>query len=84
MNKLNIPEGLLTTNQLAIFLNIHPWTIRYWVKNEKIKYFQLGRVVRFDRNEVLRSLEQNANKAPDKYSSLKNRLGQKHQLKRGV
>jgi excisionase family DNA binding protein len=69
---------LLTIGELSEYLKVHPCTIRIWVKEGRIKAYGKGRILRFEKSEVLRSLERNGNSEPD-YRSLKIRLRQKHQ-----
>lgn len=77
-----IKNHLVTIQELAEYLRVHPCTIRIWVKEGLIKAYGNGRILRFDRGEVLRSLERNATNEPASLTgnrSLKTRLRQKHQ-----
>ena len=47
--------ALLTAEQLAEKLQVHPATIYQWVKSKAIPYYQAGRFVRFNLHEVLES-----------------------------
>lgn len=47
--------ALLTAEQLAEQLQVHPATIYTWVKADAIPYYQSGRFIRFNLNEVLES-----------------------------
>jgi len=46
---------LLTTEQLAEKLQVHPATVYQWVKSKTIPYYQAGRFIRFNLQEVLES-----------------------------
>jgi excisionase family DNA binding protein len=71
-------DQLLTIMELSEYLKVHACTIRIWVKEGRIKAYGQGRILRFEKGEVLRSLERNANNGMfDR--SLKIRLRQKHQ-----
>ena len=47
--------ALLTAEQLAEVLQVHPATIYQWVKSKTIPFYQAGRFVRFNLQEVLES-----------------------------
>ncbi len=47
--------GLLTAEQLAQALQVNKATVYEWVKSKKIPYYQAGRFVRFNLQEVLES-----------------------------
>lgn len=72
-------ERLMNIRELSEFLNVHPCTIRIWVKEGRVRAYGKGKILRFDKGEVLRSLERNATNEPAPYRSLKIRLRQKHQ-----
>lgn len=46
---------LLTAEQLAAALQVHKATVYEWVKAKEIPYYQSGRFIRFNLNEVLES-----------------------------
>jgi excisionase family DNA binding protein len=46
---------LLTAEELADVLQVHKATVYAWVKSEAIPYYQSGRFVRFNLQEVLES-----------------------------
>ena len=46
---------LLTAEQIAEKLQVHPATIYQWVKAKTIPFYQAGRFVRFNLQEVLES-----------------------------
>jgi excisionase family DNA binding protein len=48
-------HALLTAEQLAEKLQVHPATIYQWVKSKTIPFYQAGRFVRFNLQEVLDS-----------------------------
>jgi excisionase family DNA binding protein len=47
--------GPLTAEELAEKLKVHPATVYQWVKAKKIPFYQVGRFVRFNLQEVLES-----------------------------
>jgi excisionase family DNA binding protein len=71
-------DQLLTIQELSEYLRVHPCTIRIWVKESRIRAYGQGRILRFEKTDVLRSLQRNAYNA-DADRSLKIRLRQKHQ-----
>ncbi len=71
-------DQLLTIQELSEYIRVHPCTIRIWVKEGRIRAYGQGRILRFEKSEVLRSLQRNAYNA-DSDRSLKIRLRQKHQ-----
>jgi excisionase family DNA binding protein len=52
---------LLTAEELAVKLQVHPATIYEKVKAKKIPFYQVGRFVRFSLQEVLESQRKNEN-----------------------
>jgi len=54
-------ENMLTAEQLAVALQVHKATVYGWVKTKSIPYFESGRHLRFDLQEVLDHLR----KKPD-------------------
>lgn len=51
---------LLTAEELADALQVHKATVYEWVKSKAIPYYQSGRFVRFDLQEVLTSQRKKA------------------------
>jgi excisionase family DNA binding protein len=47
--------ALLTAEQLAEAMQVHKATVYEWVKSNAIPYYQAGRFVRFNLQEVLES-----------------------------
>ena len=54
-------HALLTTEQLAKALQVNKATVYEWVKSKTIPYYQVGRFVRFNLQEVLASQKKNEN-----------------------
>jgi excisionase family DNA binding protein len=48
---------LLTVRQVAARLNVHPGTVRRWVRSGRLPAVKVGRVVRFDQEQVRKALE---------------------------
>ena len=42
---------------LAVYLDVSPETIRSWQKTGKVPYFKVGRLVKFDLKEIERWLQ---------------------------
>jgi excisionase family DNA binding protein len=74
-------ENLVTMSELALILRVHVSTVRSWNKKGKITGYGIGKIVRFDRNQVLQALTQHGTSETVRYGSLKNRLGIKHSNK---
>lgn len=51
------PEKLLTTEQVADLLQVHPFTVLKYIKEKKLKAFKLGRVWRIRESDVETFLE---------------------------
>ena len=51
---------LLTAEELAEVLQVHKATVYEWVKSKAIPYYQSGRFVRFNLQEVLESQRKKA------------------------
>jgi excisionase family DNA binding protein len=49
---MNIEQRYLNLNQTATYLGMSPKTIYSWVEGGKIPAYKLGRVWRFDRQEL--------------------------------
>ena len=59
----NQPEGgLLSQEQLASVLSVHPITVSRWTVAGLIPCHRVGRVVRYDLNAVLASIAKAQNK----------------------
>ena len=52
---------LLTAEQLAKALQVNKATVYDWVKSKAIPYYQAGRFIRFNLNEVLKSQRNGVN-----------------------
>lgn len=51
-------KKLLTTKELAEYLNVHPVSINRMVANDRIPFMRLGKTdLRFDLEEVLKELK---------------------------
>jgi excisionase family DNA binding protein len=59
----NCHAALLTAEQLATALQVNKATVYEWVKAKSIPYYQAGRFVRFDLQEVLES-QRKKNESP--------------------
>ena len=60
------PEGgLLSQEQLASVLSVHPITVSRWTVAGLIPCHRVGRVVRYDLNAVLASIAKAQNKKED-------------------
>ena len=51
-------EPLLTTQDVAAWLNVRPSTVRNWAGWRLIPSFQLGKVCRFSKSEIEARLDQ--------------------------
>ncbi len=49
--------ALIGIDELAVLLRIHKGTIYNWVYRRKIPYVKVGRLVRFDLNEIAKYLD---------------------------
>lgn len=47
---------LLTTEQIAEQVQVHPTSLRDWAREGRIRHFRFGRVLRFRLDEVLEDL----------------------------
>ena len=47
---------ILTTEQIAELVQVHPTTLRDWSREGRIRHFRFGRVLRFRLAEVLEDL----------------------------
>lgn len=50
-------ESLLKTNEVADFLKVSPLTIKLWKRDGKIPYRKIGRLVFYDKTDVLNSVK---------------------------
>lgn len=53
-NNLSGKASFLTVIDLAEYLRVSPKTIRNWVLHKEIPYFKVGRLVRFQQEEVMK------------------------------
>jgi excisionase family DNA binding protein len=53
-----IDNKLLTVDEVAALLRVRPSCIRRWISERKIGIVHIGRVVRVQRSEVTRVIEQ--------------------------
>jgi len=53
-----VSDKLLTTEQVADLLQVHPFTVLKYIKSGKIKAIKLGRVWRIRESDVERFLEE--------------------------
>ncbi len=51
-------ENLLTKKELQVKLNVSLGKINMMMKNGEIPYFKLKRLIRFDWNEIIKTLRQ--------------------------
>ena len=54
------PSELVSVKTLSGLLDIPVWTLRKWVAQRKIRYRKLGRLVRFDVDEIRKWCDGNA------------------------
>lgn len=59
LNKVNQMDEILTSEQVAKLLQVHPFTVLKFIKNGKLKASKIGRVYRIRRSEVERFLDSN-------------------------
>ncbi len=52
----NTTPVLMTTEQIAELVQVHPTTLRDWSREGRIRHFRFGRVLRFRLDEVLEDL----------------------------
>lgn len=58
LNKIKVfPVKLLTTEQVADLLQVHPFTVLKYIKDKKLKALKLGRVWRIRESDVETFLE---------------------------
>ena len=50
-------ESLLKTNEIADFMKVSPLTIKLWKRDGKIPYQKLGRLVFYNKTDVLNSVK---------------------------
>ena len=58
---------LITKNQLAKRVGVTPRTIESWMRLGHVPYIKIGRSVRFDEEDVLRSLKRRHGRNMDPY-----------------
>ncbi len=59
LNKIKVfPVKLLTTEQVADLLQVHPFTVLKYIKDKKLKALKLGRVWRIRESDVEKFLEE--------------------------
>jgi len=51
-------NGLISTEQLATFFNVHERTARRWTSRGQVPYYKIGKSVRFCLPDVLKVAEQ--------------------------
>jgi excisionase family DNA binding protein len=56
-------DEILTSEQVAKLLQVHPFTVLKFIKNGKLKASKIGRVYRIRRSEVERFLDSNLESA---------------------
>ena len=54
---VSVCPTLISIDELATILRIHKGTIYNWVYRRKIPYVKVGRLVRFDLNEIAKYLD---------------------------
>ncbi len=54
---VSVCPTLISIDELASMLRIHKGTIYNWVYRRKIPYVKVGRLVRFDLNEITKYLD---------------------------
>lgn len=54
-----MPEQILTSDQVAKILQIHPLTVLRYIKEGKLKAIKLGRVYRIRESEIEKFLDKN-------------------------
>jgi len=63
--KNNEIQKLLTVPQLSTLLSCAPVTLRGWIRERKIEYLKIGKLVRFDPRSVERFIEAARRSAKD-------------------
>jgi len=66
-------ENILTSDQVAKILQIHPFTVLKFIKQGRLKASKIGRVYRIKESDVMQFLDQNTEKHSEK-KSLKEEL----------
>lgn len=54
---------MLDTNEAAAFLQIKPETVRVWARTGKISFYKIGGRYRFQREELLETIQKGHHKA---------------------
>lgn len=57
---LREPKRLLTFDEVRMILNVSESTLRRWVADSKLKFFRLGRQLRFDPAIICQALRDRA------------------------
>lgn len=57
---LQEPNRLLTFEEVRAILNISESTLRRWIADSKLKFFRLGRQLRFDASIIAEALRERA------------------------
>jgi len=53
-----VRDRLLSANEAAQLLGVSAYTIRQWARERRIPYYKVGRLLRFDADEIERWLGQ--------------------------
>ena len=59
MNKLNTHE-LMSVAEAAKYLSVRVSTLYSWASQKKIKYYKVGRLLRFEKSDLSRWLDERA------------------------
>lgn len=51
-------KGLLNVAEAGEVLGVSPWTIRRWVSQGRVPFVKLGKAVRFDKEDLVKLIEQ--------------------------
>lgn len=68
VNSESANEPPINTKQLCEFLDITEPTAAKWRNKGKIPFFQIGSAIRYDRNKVVKALEENSGRIKKSYS----------------
>lgn len=66
-------DHFIDINQLSEFLNVKPATIYSWIHEERIPYYKINRLVRFNLKEIVEWLEKKKYRGNAKLVPLKRR-----------
>jgi excisionase family DNA binding protein len=53
-------NNLIDCKGLSQLLDVKEWTIRHWVSEKKIPFIKVGRLVRFDEEQIRKFIEKNS------------------------